>query len=147
MKNLLFKHVLYGIFAAMLLLSLYFAIVSLISGRGFALSQFGRYWYYFGGLAVGFGIQIGLFSHLRSAMLNGGGKVVAISGAASGTAMLSCCAHYLANILPVIGVSGLVSAIGQFQIELFWVGLLFNVLGIAYIGNKAVKLNKFHVSE
>src|SRR3972149_5687054 len=135
MKNPISRHVLCGIFAAMLLLSLYFAIVSLISGRDFALSQFGRYWYYLGGLAAGFGVQIGLYSHLRSTVLNASGKVVAVSGAGSGTAMLSSCAHYLANILPVIGASGLVSAIGQFQVELFWVGLLFNALGIAYIGN------------
>lgn len=32
----------------------------------------------------------------------------------------------------------------QFQVELFWVGLLFNLAGIAYVGNKLFKASKEH---
>ena len=40
--------------------------------------------------------------------------------------MVSCCAHYLANVAPVLGAAGLVAFAAQFQVELFWVGLAFN---------------------
>ena len=47
--------------------------------------------------------------------------------------MISCCAHYAANILPILGITGTLSLVGQYQIQLFWVGLVANALGIAYI--------------
>jgi len=70
--------------------------------------------------------------------------VVAASGTTSTVAMISCCAHYLTNVAPVLGATGLVAFAAQFQVELFWVGLLFNLAGIAYVGNKAVEASKEH---
>ncbi|HXF44384.1 MAG TPA: hypothetical protein VNK70_02900 [Candidatus Paceibacterota bacterium] len=129
-----------GAASGLLLLAVYFTVVSLISGWDFALNQFSRFWYFIIGLALGFGIQIGLYSYLRAAVNYRGSKsVVAVSGTTSTVAMISCCAHYLANILPFIGAAGVISLISQYQIQLFWVGLVFNIVGIAYIGRKIVK--------
>jgi hypothetical protein len=50
--------------------------------------------------------------------------------------MLSCCTHYLVNLLPVLGASGLASLAGQYQVELFWVGLAANLAGIAYMASR-----------
>lgn len=124
----------------MILLIIYFSVVSLISGWWFALSQFNRFWYFIVGLAIGFGIQIGLYAYLKTFLRqkNNTGKVLAVSGATSTAAMLSCCAHYLANILPIIGVSGIVGLAGQYQIELFWLGLVLNIFGIIYIVRKII---------
>jgi Cu+-exporting ATPase len=58
--------------------------------------------------------------------------------------MLSCCAHYVANVAPVLGATGLVAFAAQFQVELFWVGLLFNLAGIVYIGHKLLKARRHH---
>jgi Cu+-exporting ATPase len=54
-------------------------------------------------------------------------------------AMVSCCAHYLANILPVIGAAGLIALVGQYQVELFWVGLASNAAGILYAAGKVMQ--------
>lgn len=116
------------------LLGIYFGLVSLLSGAEFAAEEFVRYWPYIVALALGFGVQVGLFVYLRRMAHSGAGKVVAAGGAASGTAMLSCCAHYLANLLPVLGATGLVSLLGQYQVEVFWVGIAANVAGIIYMG-------------
>ena len=59
--------------------------------------------------------------------------VVAASGTTSATAMVSCCAHYLVTLAPVIGATGLVTLVAQYQVELFWAGLAFNAAGIIYI--------------
>jgi len=72
------------------------------------------------------------------------GAVVAASGTTSTLAMVSCCAHYLANVAPVLGATGLVAFAAQFQVELFWVGLAFNLAGIGYVGNKLFKASKEH---
>lgn len=129
------------------LLVLYFTIVSLISGRDFAFSQFAAFWYFIIGLAGGFGIQIGLYSYLKSAInLNASKGVIAVSGTTSTVAMISCCAHYFANLLPIIGVSGAIALIGQYQIELFWLGLAANAASVAYISSRIRRFAKQHSS-
>lgn len=122
------------------LLAVYFSVVSLISGWQFALIQFSGFWYFIIGLAIGFGIQIGLYTYLKNIIRqkNASGNVLAVSGTTSTAAMISCCAHYLANILPIIGAVGAISLINQYQVELFWVGLAFNIAGIVYIGQKVI---------
>lgn len=108
--KIILKSVVFGILASGILLGVYFAILSFISGWDFAKSQFSAFWYFIVSLSLGFGIQIGLFSYLKS--------IIARAGAAS---------------------AGVVSLIGQYQVELFFVGLAFNIAGIIYIGQKIIK--------
>ena len=140
-KSALTKSIVYGLLASLLLIVFYFFIVTLVSGWSFAQGQFGHYWYYLTSLAVGFGLQIGLYVYLKNAIHNqqGSGKVLAVSGTTSTAAMISCCAHYLVNIAPVLGIAGALSIIAQYQIQLFWVGLAFNLGGIVFIANKLFK--------
>ena len=132
--------------AIVALLFLYLVVVIAVSGSKFALSQFSSYWYFLVGLALGFGIQIGMYSYLKQLVKNRGvavgGKTVAMTGTTSTLAMISCCAHYLANILPILGIAGALSLVAQYQIGIFWVGLAFNLFGIAFIGDKIVKFKK-----
>ncbi len=67
------------------------------------------------------------------------GKILGITGTTSTAAMISCCTHYLANILPILGTAGIVTFVAQYQTDLFWVGILFNLGGIAYIAKKIYK--------
>lgn len=136
----------FGAAAMVLLLIVYFSVVGLISGKDFAFEQFDRFWYFIVPLAFGFGIQVGLYIHLVNLVGQHGasGKVVAASGTASTAAMVSCCAHYLANILPILGVTGFLTVVAEYQVELFWVGLTFNALGIAFILSRVVKASREH---
>lgn len=138
------KPIVYGSLAGGILLGIYFAVLTLLSGWSFAQNQFSDFWYFIVSLAVGFGIQIGLFAYLRGLIKEkyGEGKVLGVTGATSTTAMISCCAHYLANLLPILGTVGIVTFVAQYQIELFWVGLLFNLGGIIYISNKVIKFKR-----
>lgn len=141
---MILKSILIGMAGALGLLGAYFSILTAVSGWAFALSQFGAFWHFVLSLALGFGIQIGLYSYLRAAMHGCGssGKVVAVSGTTSTAAMISCCAHYLTNILPIVSVAGFVTLVAQYQVELFWFGLVSNAGGIIYVGNKVVQLSK-----
>lgn len=140
------KPITFGAGASALLLAVYFAVVGLISGMDFALEQFGKYWYFIVPLALGFGLQVGLFTHLKHLVGQHGasGKVVAVSGTTSTAAMVSCCAHYLANIVPILGIAGFLSIVAEYEVELFWAGLAFNAAGIWYITSKVVKAAKEH---
>ena len=136
----------FGLGACVLLLVVYFGVVSLISGRSFALEQFAEFWYFIVTLSVGFGIQVGLYIHLKNLVGQHGasGKVVAVSGTTSTAAMVSCCAHYLSNILPILGVTGFLAVVAEYQVELFWLGLAFNAAGVMFILSKVVKAAREH---
>lgn len=128
-----------GLAATVLLLGFYFGVLTLVSGWPFTLEQFLAYWYFIVPLAAGFGTQVGLFIYLRRAVhAAASGRVVAATGTTSGAAMVSCCTHYLVNLLPALGATGLVTFVGEYQVELFWFGLLSNLAGIAYIGRRLV---------
>ncbi|NMF87756.1 hypothetical protein [Aromatoleum petrolei] len=137
---------LFGGLASSILLAAYFVILTLVSGWAFALEQFSGFWYFIVPLTLGFGIQVGLFVRLRDLVgaARRSGVMVATSGTTSTAAMISCCAHYLANAAPVLGATGLVAFAAQFQTELFWVGLLFNAAGVVFVGTKLMKATREH---
>jgi Cu+-exporting ATPase len=55
---------------------------------------------------------------------------------------MSCCTHYVANLLPVLGATGVVAVVAQYQIEFFWLGLLFNAAGVVYVGRKLLQASR-----
>ena len=144
MTNNIAKSTLYGILASAILLGVYFAVLTLVSGWSFAQSQFATYWYFIISLVIGFGIQIALYQYLKTLAHEGLGigKVVGVSGTTSTAAMISCCAHYLVNVVPILGITGLATFVAQYQIKIFWVGFAFNIFGIAFISNKIIKFKK-----
>lgn len=132
-----------GFIATAILLVVYFFIVTLVSGWSFAQDQFRQFWYFVLTLAIGFGIQVGLYSYLKSSIKGTvSPSVVVTSGATSTAAMISCCAHYLVNLLPILGAVGIITVISQYQVQLFWVGLAFNFAGIVYMTSKVYKFSK-----
>ncbi|MBI4038738.1 hypothetical protein HY384_02150 [Candidatus Daviesbacteria bacterium] len=132
-----------GTLASLVLLIVYFTVVSLVSGWSFAQDQFRQFWYFVVTLAIGFGVQIGLYSYLKSSIKGAvSPRIVTTTGATSTAAMISCCAHYLVNLLPILGAVGIITVISQYQVQLFWVGLAFNFAGIAYMANKVYKFSK-----
>ena len=142
-SDILKKSAFKGILAFLTLLSVYFLILTLVSGWKFTWEQFTQFWYYILLLALGFGVQFSLYSYLKGIVKQQAtGQVLATTGATSTGAMISCCAHYLTNILPILGVTGIITFIGQYQVQFFWIGLFFNFLGIAYLGSKVVKLSQ-----
>ncbi|KKR77071.1 MAG: hypothetical protein UU21_C0001G0125 [Candidatus Levybacteria bacterium GW2011_GWA2_40_8] len=134
-----------GLIAAALLLGIYTMLVSFVSGFEFMLDQLSRFWYFITALASGFGIQVGLYSYLKNSIKqNASPRVIAVSGTTSTVAMISCCAHYLVNLLPILGTVGIITVISQYQVQLFWVGLAFNLAGIVYIGNRVYRFSKIY---
>ncbi len=136
----------FGVLAFGLLLAAYFAVLTLVSGWKFTVDQFSEFWFYILPLAAGFGLQVALYTRLRQLLHQSkdARTVMAASGTTSTAAMISCCAHYLVNVAPVLGATGLVAFAAQYQVEFFWVGLAFNTAGIAYIGNKLWNATKEH---
>jgi Cu+-exporting ATPase len=137
----------FGVLAFLLLLGVYFALLALVSGWASTWQQFSEFWYFIVPLGAGFGLQVTLFLRLRELVRERGSSrtVVAASGTTSTAAMVSCCAHYLVNVAPVLGATGLVTFATQYQVEFFWLGIAFNLAGIAFIGMRLWKATKEHL--
>lgn len=143
MNTTLLKSVRNASIAVLVLLGVYIVTVSLVSGWDFMLLQLSKYWYYVGSLAVGFGIQMGLYTYLKNAIKKKASPhVLAVSGTTSTAAMISCCAHYLVNLLPILGTVGVITVISQYQVQFFWVGLVFNFAGILYMLGRVIKYTR-----
>jgi Cu+-exporting ATPase len=135
-----------GAVAFAVLLAVYLGLLTAVSGWGFTLDQLAAYWYFILALAAGFGLQVGLYTRLKQLVgaLGPHRSVVAASGTTSTAAMVSCCAHYLTNILPVVGASGLVALVSQYQVELFWLGLSASAAGTAFVGSRLASAMREH---
>jgi Cu+-exporting ATPase len=127
-----------GVLAQALLLAVVFGALAGLSGWELTVSQFGEFWPFILALSAGFGLQVGLYVRLRMVAwpLDASRTVVAASGGTSAAAMVSCCTHYLANLLPILGATGVVAVVAQYQLQLFWIGLVFNAIGVVYVGRK-----------
>lgn len=133
-----------GAISAILLLSIYFIIVTIVSNWGFTVDQFNKYWPFLITLAIGFGVQVALYVYLKAELKNyHNSRMLAISGTTSTATMISCCTHYLVNFLPILGVTGVVTFVAQYQTQLFWFGIFLNIIGILYMLKKVREVRKF----
>jgi hypothetical protein len=123
----------FGLLAILGLLGFYLGIIALAQGWGHAIEQLAADRWFVGVIAAGFGAQVGLFTYLRglhSRMTAGG---VAASTGTSTAAMLACCAHHLADILPIVGVAGAAALLNTYNIPMLWLGIIMNFAGAAYL--------------
>lgn len=91
--------------------------------------------YFVGAIAAGFGIQIALYVRLRLAMLSSKeaktSNMVTATGTGTSTAsMVACCLHHLADIVPIIGLSGAAIFLSEYRYELMGFGIAMNLVGI-----------------
>ncbi|NIR93247.1 MAG: hypothetical protein GWO08_06095, partial [Gammaproteobacteria bacterium] len=128
----------WGIGGGLLLLSIYFIIVSLANSFAHAINEFGQLWYWIGALTIGFGIQMGLFTHIRHTIkikkqVRGATSSVAAGAGVSTVSMVACCAHHLSDILPVLGSSAAAVFLTEYQLLFILAGVISNILGITYM--------------
>ena len=127
------RYILTGVGAAALLLLVYMGIITLAEGIAHALEQTAKLWYWVVALAGGFGIQAGLFSFIRQGLRERKASAtasVATSGGVSAGSMAACCAHHLADVLPLLGLSGLAAFLASYQLLFIIIGVLSNIVGI-----------------
>ena len=123
--------VLYGFLAGIGLLVFYLSVVSFFQGVEFAFMNMRSLWYLIFPLAIGFGIQIGLFTSIQhTAMVTG---TVGGTGAVSAGSMLACCSHFLLQMIPIIGFSGVAIFLMRYQSWFLAVGILSNIFGIGFM--------------
>lgn len=131
---------LFGFAAGLALIGLYLLILSIAQSPSHALEQLSTDRFWVALVALGFGIQIGLYTYLRliiSAMLLAGATAMTGAGTTTSTVgMIACCAHHLADLAPLLGLAGtsalapVVTFLAEWKIPFILFGLTVNVVAI-----------------
>ena len=142
-KNRESNAVLYGILAGLGLIIFYLSVVSFFQGIEFAFLNLKSLWYLIFPLIIGFGTQIGLYFSIRhTAQMTG---TVAATGTISGGSMVACCSHFLLQMIPLVGISGLSIFLAKYQSWFLVIGILSNLFGISIMlrhKRKMMEVNK-----
>jgi hypothetical protein len=122
-----------GLCATVGLAAFYGLVVGLASGSWDHLTAQARQdWYFLAPILIGFGTQVTLLAELRHRhRLH---HVAAAGGAGAGASaagMVACCAHHLADLLPLLGATGAAAFLIDYRVPFMLVGIGINTVGIA----------------
>jgi hypothetical protein len=122
-----------------LMAGVYFGIITWAQGWDYASSQFVLNRWYIVPIYISFGIQAALYSILRFRLFipntttGHTGAMMGTSGSTSVTAMVACCLHHDADVLPILGLSAAATFLTRYQRPFMLVGLGLNLIGIIFM--------------
>src|SRR3989337_1172927 len=128
-----------GLAGALLLTSLYFGIVSWAESPQHAAELFWDDRWIVLPVILGFGVQAGLYTILKLrlfvpvATIGPSGSMMGAGGTTSTIAMVACCAHHVADVLPILGLTAAATFLAQYRIAFLLVGLGTTFLGILFM--------------
>lgn len=100
--------------------------------------------YYLAAILVGFGTQVALVSELRHRHRHGQrATLTAGVGAGASTAgMVACCAHHIAELLPVIGAASAAGFLTDYRIPFMLVGITINAVAVVLVARRLGYMNR-----
>ncbi len=124
-----------GLLGASVLLAFYLGIVSLAESPTRALELLWEDRTFVVPIGLGFGVQVGLYTVLRLSLylpmqVAQGGRTTATNGGVSTLAMAACCAHRVADLFPVVGLSAAATALAGWKEPLQWIAVFSNLIGV-----------------
>jgi len=125
-----------GLLGALFLTGLYFGIVSWAESPEHALEFFWQDRWIVIPIILGFGVQVALYVILRKrlfvpvASVGPSGMLTGAGGTTSTIAMVACCAHHVADVLPVLGLTAAATFLAQYRTAFMLVGLGTTLVGI-----------------
>ena len=126
-----------GLLASAGLTLLYFGIVSWAESPRHAIDLFWDDRWIVLPIIIGFGVQAALYTILKKRLylpvesIGPSGPLVGAGGATSTLAMVACCAHHVADVLPVLGLTVAATFLAQYRTAFMLVGLGTTLAGIA----------------
>lgn len=123
-----------GLLGILALSGVYLGIVSLAESPRHALDLFWEDRWLVVPILLTFGVQLGLFTFVRTgAHLSApaAGASTAAGGGLSTVAMIACCVHHVTDLLPVVGIGLAATLLTAWKLPLMGFGLATNLAGIA----------------
>jgi len=122
-----------GLLGALFLAGLYLGIVTLAQSWDHAVELFWQDKLLVMPIIAGFGIQVGLYTFIKTglhATARGMGTMTGAGGGTSTVAMVACCAHHVADVLPVLGLTAAATFLAAYRVAFMLIGLSTTLLGI-----------------
>jgi hypothetical protein len=121
-----------GATAAAVLAALYAVVVGAVGGPVHLAQQTVADWPWLSLILIGFGAQVAAYAELRRRRrLTATVRAAAgAGGGASTVGMVACCAHHVADLAPLIGVSGLAVFFTEYRIPIMLLGIVVNAIGV-----------------
>ena len=132
-----------GVLGGLALLALYLGLVIWAQGFGHARELLWQDRYFVAAIAGGFGAQAALYTYVRMtiarARLAGATGFTAAGTGTSTAAMVACCAHHVADALPLLGLSAAAIFLNEFRLPIMGAGIAMNALGVAVLARIALR--------
>jgi len=137
-----------GASAAVAIFVVYLSIVALAQGWTQAIELLGQDWFLVAPITLSFGVQVGLYTYLRGIIRDRSRATGALTGASGGTstmAMVACCAHRVADLLPFLGLSAAAGFLAAYKTPFMIIGLTVSLAGIFLISRRIIKYRAQHL--
>lgn len=135
-----------GLLGGALLASVYLGLVALAESPARALELFWEDRWYVIPILLGFSTQVGLYTFLKKGFYlptaTQGGVTTTASGGVSTVAMVACCTHRVADVLPFLGLTSAAMFLAEWKIPFLIVGLLSNLFGIGMMVREILKARR-----
>lgn len=124
------------VFGSGLMTAVYFGIVSAAEGPEHAASFFREELRFILPLILGFGVQSALYVVLKKGLflpvdsIGPSGAITGAGGTTSTFAMVACCAHHAADVLPILGLTAAATFLAEYQRAFMFIGLMTTLIGI-----------------
>ena len=128
-----------GLAGSGLLALLYFGLVSWAESPQHALDLFWEDRWIVVPIILGFGVQAALYTILKKGLFvpvthpGPSGALTGAGGGMSTAAMVACCAHHVADVLPILGLTAAATFLAEYRLAFMLVGLGTTIAGIIYM--------------
>jgi hypothetical protein len=125
-----------GLLGSAFLTGLYLGLVSWAEGFQHAIEFLLQDRWIVLPIILGFGVQVALYVILKKrlftpvASVGPSGVMTGTSGATSTIAMAACCAHHVADVLPILGLTAAATFLAEYRTAFMLIGLGTTLVGI-----------------
>jgi len=127
-----------GLIAAAALALFYVLVVGGLGGCEHLGQQAATDWPWLVLILAGFGTQVALFAELRGRQRRYA-EATAAAGTGSGASvvgMIACCAHHVADLAPIIGISAAAVFLTAYRVPIMILGIVVNALGVLLVARR-----------
>jgi hypothetical protein len=138
----------WGVLASAGIAAFYVAVLALSSDWAHLHDQARQDWWLLVPIVAGLGTQVALTVELRRRhRAHHLGATTGAGTSASAVGMVACCAHHLADLVPLVGATGLAAFLFDWRVPFMLAGITVNAVAVVIAARRLHELNGHHHGE
>ena len=132
----------WGVLASVGIAAFYVTVVGLSSDWAHLRDQARQDWWLLAPIVAGFGMQVALTTELRGRhRAQHLGATTGAGTGASAVGMVACCAHHLADLIPLLGATGLAAFVFDWRVPFMLAGIAVNGVAVVIAARRLHEVN------